>query len=68
MPKKIAVIVYQDCSPEDCEQGICAALPACPRKLLSQEEAYEMPDPVPNLCLGCGLCIQSCPKKAIVLI
>ena len=68
MPKKMALIDYQDCTPEACERGICAAVTACPKKLLRQEDAYEMPDPYPSMCLGCGLCVKACPKKAVVLI
>jgi len=68
MPKKIALINYQECSPKICEHGICLAVLACPKKLLSQEEAYEMPDPNTNMCLGCGLCVQACPKKAVILV
>jgi len=68
MPKKMAVVDYKDCRPEECEEGICLAVLACPKKLLRQEENYESPDPVPNMCLGCGLCVQACPLKAVVLV
>lgn len=68
MPKKMAVVDYKDCRPEECEKGICLAVLACPKKLLRQEENYEAPDPVPNMCLGCGLCVQACPLKAVVLV
>jgi translation initiation factor RLI1 len=68
MPKKMALIRYQDCSPDECEKGICQAVVACPKKLLRQEEAYEMPDPNPNMCLGCGLCVKACPRKAVILV
>ena len=68
MPKKMAVVDYQECRPEECEDGICLAVLACPKKLLSQEDKYEMPDPVPNMCLGCGECLEACPLKAIRLV
>lgn len=68
MPKKMALIDYQKCQPKECEGGICLAVLACPKKLLSQEEPYEMPDPAPAMCLNCGLCVKACPMKAIRLM
>lgn len=65
MPKQIAMIDYGKCQPEKCDQGICLAVLACPNKVLKQEAAYEMPDPSPSMCVGCGLCAQACPLKAI---
>ena len=46
MPKQVAIINYQICEPALCENGICKAVMVCPRKLLKQEEPFEMPDPV----------------------
>jgi translation initiation factor RLI1 len=68
MPKQAAFINYQRCEPERCENGICQAALACPRKLLKQEEPFEMPDSYSNMCIGCGICIRACPKEAIQLI
>jgi len=68
MAKKMVMINYQVCSPKVCKNGICLAVLACPVKLLSQEDAYEMPDPKSNMCLACGLCVQACPRKAMVLV
>ena len=68
MAKKVAIIDYAVCEPGICEQGICQAIAACPRKILKQEEPYEQPDPYPNMCLGCGVCLQACPKKAVRLV
>lgn len=68
MPKRIAVVNYRVCLPEKCEDGVCLAVQACPKRLLKQEGRYEMPDPVSNMCLGCGICIQACPLEAIQLI
>lgn len=65
MPKKMAVLDYGKCHPEECEDGICLAGLACPYKVLRQATPYEMPDPNPALCIGCGTCAQACPCKAI---
>jgi len=68
MPKRMAVIDYADCQPGICEKGICQAVLVCPRKLLKQEDPFEMPDSYPNMCLGCGVCVQACPKKAVKMV
>jgi translation initiation factor RLI1 len=65
MAGKLALVDYSKCDPERCENGVCAAALACPRKLLGQEAPYEAPMTDPSLCLGCGDCVQSCPLKAI---
>jgi translation initiation factor RLI1 len=68
MPKQVAMIDYQSCEPALCENGVCQAARACPRKLLKQEEPFEMPDPYTNMCMGCAICVRACPKKAIQMI
>ena len=68
MAKPIAVVDYSKCQPEHCIEGLCAAVLACPRGLLKQEAAFEMPDPSPVMCLGCGTCSLACPREAIRLI
>ena len=68
MPKQVAIINYQICEPALCENGICKAVLVCPRKLLKQEEPFEMPDPYPNMCIGCAICIKACPKNAVQMI
>jgi len=65
MPKPVAVVDYRKCHPERCDRGICLTVLACPNKVLKQEAPYEMPDPNPTMCVGCGLCVQACPLKAI---
>ena len=67
MPIKTAVINYQQCDPRRCDEGICAAVLVCERKVLKQEEPYEKPDP-PMLCVGCGTCVIACPNNAVILI
>jgi translation initiation factor RLI1 len=68
MPNKIAVVDYRRCHPEECENGVCLAVLACPKKILSQEEPFEIPDPLPTICLSCGKCVQACPMEAVLLV
>jgi translation initiation factor RLI1 len=68
MPKQTAIINYQICEPTLCKGGICQAVQACPRKLLKQEEPFEMPDPYPNMCIGCAICVKACPKNAVQMV
>lgn len=65
MAKQMVVVDYGLCHPENCSRGICTAVGACPQKVIKQECPYEMPDINPSVCMGCGLCAQSCPLKAI---
>jgi translation initiation factor RLI1 len=68
VPKKMSVVDYKKCQPEQCDKGICLAVLACPNEVLKQEAPYEMPDPNPSMCVGCGLCAQACPLKAIRMV
>jgi translation initiation factor RLI1 len=68
VPKQMVVVDYRICQPEKCDGGICLAVLACPKEVLTQEAPYEMPDPNPALCVGCGLCAQACPAKAIQMM
>ncbi len=68
MAGKLALVDYSRCDPEKCGGGVCAAVLACPRKLLDQEAPYEAPmaDALP--CRGCGDCARTCPLKAIKVV
>jgi Fe-S-cluster-containing hydrogenase component 2 len=68
MPKKIIVIDYHACHPEQCEDGICKAILECERKLITQEAPYEMPDIKSSMCLGCALCMRVCLNGAIRML
>ena len=67
MGKKAAFIDPDKCNPLTCNDGICLAKMKCPRKIIKQEEPYEMPFVYGNgeLCRGCFLCEKACPSKAI---
>ena len=67
MPKPRAAIDYERCHPGRCKNGICLAVRACPTKTLRQDTAYEVPAPV-GPCRGCGLCVATCPLKAIQMV
>ena len=65
MPSKMALVDFNKCKPEECEEGICVAALACEKKLLTQEAPYEIPMTNPFLCRGCADCVRACPEKAI---
>ncbi|MBN1368166.1 MAG: 4Fe-4S binding protein [Dehalococcoidales bacterium] len=68
MPSKMALVDFGKCNPDMCESGICAAVEACPHKLLKQEVPGDIPMTNPSLCRGCGTCAQACPAKAIKIV
>ena len=68
MASKMALLNFNQCHPEKCDSGICAAALACTHKLLKQEAPYEIPMPNPSLCQGCGDCVRACPLKAIRIV
>jgi len=68
MPGKMALIDFASCHPEQCDSGVCAAVAACPHKLLIQEAAYEIPMTNAAICQGCGDCARACPLKAIRIV
>jgi Fe-S-cluster-containing hydrogenase component 2 len=61
-------IDYEKCNPRRCEKGICAALPACPTKLIKQIEPYDYPFPTDGFCQECGKCLDACLLKAIRML
>ena len=67
MPRKVAIINYQKCNPENCEDGVCLAVDRCERKVLKQETAFTMPDS-PLICVGWGICVNACPIGAIIMV
>ncbi|MFU8794030.1 MAG: 4Fe-4S binding protein [Dethiobacteria bacterium] len=58
---------YQKCRPDLCNSGYCTAIPACPLKLIEQEEKYGFPMTNSAVCKGCAKCVTACPFKAITL-
>ena len=68
MNKKMALVDYGICRPENCENGVCKAALACPSKLLHQETPYAAPMPEPFACRACGDCVRACPQKAIMIV
>ena len=68
MPKPTAVIDYEKCHPERCDKGICIAKLECELKVLKQEEPYEMPYTLQDMCKGCAKCALACSLKAIRML
>ena len=63
--KKMALVDYGRCKPEQCVT--CAAAAVCPHKLIKQEAGSETPMTDPSLCRGCGDCVRACPLKAVAI-
>ena len=68
MPGKMALVTFDKCHPENCRNGICAAMLACTKKILQQEAPNEIPMTNPATCRGCGDCVRACPAKAITIV
>ena len=68
MPKRIVAVDYQTCDPKQCENGICKATLACPRRVLTQEAPFEMPDAQSSMCLSCAMCTLACPMGAVFVL
>ena len=68
MGKKMALVDFSKCHPEQCDSGVCAAAEACSRELLKQESPYQAPMPDPSLCRACADCVRACPSGAIQIV
>jgi Fe-S-cluster-containing hydrogenase component 2 len=67
-PKVKITIDYKKCKPRKCNKGICAALQACPTKLIKQMEPYDYPYPTDGFCQECGKCSEACLFEAIKML
>ncbi|MFC1870218.1 4Fe-4S binding protein [Chloroflexota bacterium] len=69
MPGKVALVAFDKCRPEECDKdGTCAAIAACPHRLIKQEAPYDTPMFHPSTCQGCSDCARACPLKAIKIV
>jgi Fe-S-cluster-containing hydrogenase component 2 len=68
MAGKLAVVDYRKCDPQECGGGACAAVLACPRKLLRQEDVNEPPMTGTSPCRACEDCARACPLGAIRMV
>lgn len=68
MPGKMALVDYNRCHPDECENGVCVAALACRRRLLQQEAPRGAPMTNPAACAGCADCVRACPLKAIQIM
>ena len=66
MPKRMVAINYSRCRPGFSDNGICFAALTYPRRLIIQEEAYQIPA-CPVSLPYCAKCVLACPLKAIKL-
>jgi Pyruvate/2-oxoacid:ferredoxin oxidoreductase delta subunit len=67
-PKLKVTVDYQKCHPGKCGQGTCAAVVECPPNLWRQEDPYDLHYVIPGFCQDCGICVESCPLKAIRML
>ena len=65
MPSKIAMVDFNKCQPDMCENGVCLAAKACEKKLMKQLEPYEPPMMRGSMCKACTDCVKACPLGAI---
>ncbi len=67
--KRIAVIDYKKCKPDECGR---ACIKICPVNRQEKECIYEEPGKIvrisEELCTGCGICPKICPFGAISII
>ena len=67
--QRIAIIDREKCMPEKCSQE-CISF--CPRVRAGDEETImvrgKFAEISEELCIGCGICVKKCPKKAITIV
>ncbi|PWH17549.1 MAG: hypothetical protein DDG59_08005 [Anaerolineae bacterium] len=68
MPKRMVVLNYHQCDPQSCENGVCRAALICKRKVLRQDQPYELPELNSELCLGCAVCTTACSLNALQVL
>lgn len=70
MTKRIAIIERNKCNPVGCGDYLCARV--CPVNKLGKDcivrADYKKAKIIDELCIGCGICPQKCPYKAISII
>ncbi|MBT3363200.1 MAG: 4Fe-4S binding protein [Chloroflexi bacterium] len=65
MPGKLAIVDFNKCQPDKCENGVCSAARACEKKLMKQLDPYDPPMTRSVSCKGCGDCVTACPFEAV---
>lgn len=61
--KRVAAIHAELC-PQD---HPCPAVRVCPVGALTQDK-QEAPTIHTDICIGCGRCVMTCPKKALYMV
>lgn len=62
--KNIAKIDVNKCP----QNHACPSVRVCPVGALTQENKYSAPIVHNDICIGCGRCVMTCPKKALYMI
>ncbi len=67
--QRIAIIDRDKCKPEKCNKE---CMNFCPRVRAGDDETVvikgKFAEISEDMCIGCGICIKKCPKKAITII